>query len=85
MAKYKIRFKKSAVKELNSLPSRDLKRILEKIDLLAKNPHLPGSIKLTGDERYRIRQGHYRILYTIEDDILTIVIVKIGHRKEVYR
>ena len=84
MARYKIEIKKSAVKELESIPSNDLKRILSKIELLAENPRPIGSLKLSGDDRYRIRQGNYRILYTIEDEILTIYIVKVGHRKDVY-
>ena len=84
MAKYKIEIKKSAIKELESIPSNDLKRILTKIESLAEDPRQTGCIKLSGDDRYRIRQGNYRILYTIEDDILTIFIVKVGHRKDVY-
>ena len=84
MAKYKIEVKKSAVKELESIPSNDLKRILAKIEMLADDPRPVGCIKLTGEEIYRIRQGNYRILYTIEDDILTVFIVKVGHRRDVY-
>ena len=84
MAKYKIEIKKSAIKELESIPSNDLKRIIFKIELLAENPRPIGSIKLSGHDRYRIRQGNYRILYTIEDDILTVFIVKVGHRKDIY-
>lgn len=84
MAKYKIEVKKSAAKELKSIPSNDLKRILAKIEMLADDPRPVGCIKLTGEEIYRIRQGNYRILYTIEDDILTVFIVKVGHRRDVY-
>jgi len=84
MAKYKIEVKKSAVKELKSIPSNDLKRILAKIEMLEDDPRPVGYIKLTGEEIYRIRQGNYRILYSIEDDILTVLIVKVGHRKDVY-
>ena len=84
MAKYKIEIKKSAIKELESIPSKDLKRIVEKIKLLAENPRPSGCLKLSGEERYRIRQGKYRILYAIKDDILTVYIVKVGHRKDVY-
>ena len=84
MAKYKIEVKKSAVKELRSIPSNDLKRILAKIEMLADDPRPVGCIKLTGEELYRIRQGNYRILYTIEDDILTVFIIKVGHRRDVY-
>ena len=84
MAKYKIEIKKSAIKELESIPSNDLKRILAKIESLSEDPRPIGCIKLSGDDRYRIRQGNYRILYTIENKILTIFIVKVGHRKDVY-
>jgi mRNA interferase RelE/StbE len=85
MAKYKIEIKKSAIKELDKLPQRDLKKIIQKIQNLADNPRPFDCKKLTGDEKYRIRSGNYRILYLIEDDIFIIYIVKIGHRREVYR
>ena len=75
MAKYKIEIKKSAVKELHSLPKKDLLKIIKKIESLAENPRPVGSVKLTGKEQYRIRQGNYRILYSIEDDRLIIFIV----------
>ena len=84
MARYKIEVKKSAMKELESIPSNALKRILSKIKSLAENPRPIGSLKLSGDDRYRIRQGNYRILYTIQDDILTIYNIKVRHRKDVY-
>ncbi len=85
MGKYKIEFKKSAIKELNTTPKNDLKRILAKIKSLSENPRPKGCIKLSGKERYRVRQGNYRILYSIEDDILVVYVVKVGHRKNVYR
>ncbi len=85
MAKYKIEIKKSAVKELNKLPHNDLKKIIRKIHNLADNPRPPDCKKLTGEEKYRIRSGNYRILYLIEENILTIYVVKIGHRRDVYR
>ena len=85
MAKYKIEIKKTAVKELNNLPLNDLKKIIQKIQNLAVNPRPPGCKKLAGEEKYRIRCGNYRILYMIEDDILIIYIVKIVHRRDVYR
>jgi len=84
MGKYKIEFKKSAYKELKSIPKKDLKRILSRIESLSENPRPDGCKKLSALERYRIRQGDYRILYSIEDDIVTIYIVKIGHRKSIY-
>lgn len=85
MAKYKIEIKKSAVKELNNLPNNDLKKIIRKIQDLTNNPRPGGCKKLSGEEKYRIRSGNYRILYTIEDDVLIIYVIKIGHRKDVYR
>lgn len=84
MVKYKIEFKKSAYKELQLIPKKDLKRILSKIESLSENPRPEGCKKLSALERYRIRQGDYRILYSIEDNILIIYIVKVGHRKNVY-
>ena len=85
MAQYKIFFKKSVEKDLKSIPPRDLKKILRKIESLQLNPRPTGSEKLTGLERYRIRQGSYRIVYSIQDFELTVWVVKIGHRKEIYR
>lgn len=85
MGKYKIEFKKTAVKELKSIPDKDIKKIITKIKLLEENPRPNGCIKLTGKEQYRIRQRNYRILYSIEDDRLIIFVVKIAHRKNVYR
>lgn len=85
MVKYKIEFKKSAVKELNSVPPIELKKIIIRIQNLALNPRPNGCKKLSKDEKYRIRVGNYRILYLIEDDKLIIFIVKIGNRKDVYR
>lgn len=85
MAKYKIEFKKSAVKELNELDSKVIKRIISKIKTLASNPRPEGCIKLTSEERYRIRIGNYRILYEIIDDLLIIYIVKVAHRKDAYK
>jgi mRNA interferase RelE/StbE len=85
MAAYKIFFRKSVQKDLETIPKKDLQRILKRIQDLANDPRPPGSEKLTGQEHYRLRQGIYRILYSIQDNDLTIWIVKVGHRKEVYR
>jgi mRNA interferase RelE/StbE len=85
MAVYSIYFKESARKELNAIPKHDLQRIMEKIATLADNPRPAGSEKLSGQERCRIRQGNYRIFYSIHDGELTIWVVKVGHRREVYR
>lgn len=85
MEKYKIEFKKTAAKELNSLPNREIKKIVVAINLLVENPRPTISKKLSGSERYRLRIGDYRILYEIENQVLIIYIVKIAHRKDVYR
>jgi mRNA interferase RelE/StbE len=85
MAAYKIFFKKSVWKDFESIPNKDLKKILRRIESLRENPRLTGCQKLTGQERYRLRQGRYRIIYSIQDEELTVWIVTVGHRKNVYR
>lgn len=85
MANYKIEIKKSAQKEIQSLPPQDIKRVVAKIQLLAANPRSADSKKLTSQDQYRVRVGQYRILYEIHDDILLIMIVRVANRKEVYR
>ena len=85
MEKYKIQVKKSAEKELAKIPKKELIKILDKITGLSGNPHPVGSIKLTNEEKYRVRVGNYRVLYKVEDKILTVFVVKVGHRKEIYR
>ncbi len=84
MASYKISIKRSAAKELEKIALPDRKRIVEKIRDLASDPRPPGCKKLSGQEKYRLRQGNYRILYQIHDDELIIMVVKIGHRRDVY-
>jgi mRNA interferase RelE/StbE len=85
MAVYKVYFRESVEKDLNTIPKRDLKRILQRIKTLEENPRPSGCEKLTGQERYRVRQGKYRIVYSIQDYELTVWIVKVGHHKDVYR
>jgi len=85
MAGYRVFFKKSVEKDLADIPRKDLQRILERIRSLADNPRPLGSEKLTAQERYRIRQGNYRILYSIQDQELTVCVVMVGQRREVYR
>ncbi|MGH8505335.1 MAG: type II toxin-antitoxin system RelE family toxin [Stenotrophobium sp.] len=85
MAAYELRFKTSVAKDLRSIPKPDIVKILAKARTLSDNPRPPGSQKLAGDERYRIRQGDYRILYSIIEALIVVEIVKIGHRKDVYR
>ena len=85
MAEYEIFFKESVWKDLKEIPEKDLKRILSRIESLGEEPRPAGGEKLTGQELYRARQGNYRILYSIQDNELTIWVIKVGHRKEVYR
>ena len=85
MAGYKIYFKESVEKDFRSIPKLDLRKIIRRIDSLAADPRPSGCEKLTGQERYRIRQGRYRIVYSIQDEEVTVWIVKVGHRKDVYR
>ena len=84
MAQYKVFFKKSVEKDLKIIPKRDLSRILQKIASLQVDPRPIGSEKLTGQERYRLRQGTYRIVYSIQDYELTVWVVKVGHRRDIY-
>lgn len=85
MAEYEIFFKESVWKELKIIPKSDLKRILSRIEKLGDNPRSVGCEKLTSMELYRVRQGKYRIVYSIQDNELTVWVIKIGHRKNVYR
>ena len=85
MAVYKIFFKKSVEKDFKVIPKNDLVKILERIETLAEDPRPPGCEKLTGQRKYRLRQGRYRILYSIQDDELIVWVVKIGRRKDIYR
>jgi mRNA interferase RelE/StbE len=82
---FRICIKPSAVKELESLPKKDRLRIIAKIKTLAENPRPSGCEKLSGEDKYRIRQGSYRLVYSIQDDFREVLIVKVGHRKDVYR
>lgn len=84
MAEYKIFFKSSVWKDLKEIPDKDLSKILACIETLGKNPHQPSCKKLSGQEKYRLRYGNYRIIYSIQDSELTVWVVKIGHRKNVY-
>jgi mRNA interferase RelE/StbE len=85
MAEYSMFFRKSVEKDLSNIPKKDVGRILKRIKALVNDPRPPGCEKLTGQERYRLRQGRYRIVYSIQDDELTIWIVTIDHRKDIYR
>lgn len=85
MASYRIEIKRSAAKELERLPPKDRLRVATRIQSLADDPRPPAAEKLSGQERYRIRQGDYRILYEIFDDLVLIIVVKSGNRSDVYR
>ncbi len=84
MAKYEVVFKRSVYRDLKPIPKADVKRILARIDALAEEPRGPGSEKLSGQERYRVRQGVYRIVYEIVDVRLIVTVVMVAHRKQVY-
>mgnify|MGYP005990597335 CR=1 FL=1 len=85
MAKYKITFKKSVSKDLRNIPNQDVKKILSKIEVIAENPRADGCIKLSGKENYRVRQGLYRIVYEIRDEVLVVNVIKVAHRSNVYK
>ncbi|RLA13812.1 MAG: type II toxin-antitoxin system mRNA interferase toxin, RelE/StbE family [Gammaproteobacteria bacterium] len=85
MAKYSLRFKKSVTKDLRNIPKKDIKRILKCVELLCTDPRAVGCIKLSGQERYRVRQGIYRIIYEIQETELIIMVVKVAHRSVVYK
>jgi len=82
---YSVEFTRNAAKEFKDLPAKDRARVHARISSLAGDPRPTGAEKLSLRERYRLRQGDYRILYTIEDALVRIVIVKIAHRRDVYR
>ena len=84
MAAYKIFFKSSVWKDFKSIPDKDLTKIITCIESLGENPRQSGCKKLSGQERYRLRHGRYRIIYSIQGDELSIWIVKAGHDKNVY-
>ena len=85
MAEYEILFKESVWKDLKKIPKRELKKILSRVEKLGNDPRPMGCEKLTGEELYRIRPGNYRIVYSIQDNELTVWVFKVGHRKDVYR
>lgn len=85
MASYELLFKKSVAKDLRSIPKKEVARILRRAESLRDDPRPPGSERLSGQERYRVRQGIYRIIYEVTDDALIVTVVKVGHRKRVYK
>jgi len=86
MARYELRVKPSVAKDLRGLPKPDVRRILVRIEALRDDPRAPGCEKLAGEgELYRVRQGVYRIVYTIHDERVVVEVIRVGHRGEVYR
>jgi mRNA interferase RelE/StbE len=85
MAAYSLFFKESVQKDFDGIPKKDLRKILSRIKSLAGDPRPPGGEKLTGQNRYRVRQGRYRIVYAVQDEERTVIVMKVGHRKDVYR
>lgn len=85
MARYELRFKPSVAKDLRDIPKTDLRRILNRVESLRDDPRPAGCEKLSAQERYRLRQGNYRILYEVLDAQVVVEVVKIGHRREVCR
>lgn len=86
MARYELRFKASVAKDLRGIPKADVRRVLTRIEALRDDPRASGCEKLAGgDELYRVRQGTYRIVYAIYDGQVLVEVIRVGHRREVYR
>ena len=85
MATYSLRIKRTAAKEIEALPAKDRKRVVATIARLANDARPAGSVKLSGEEKYRLRQGDYRILHAIVDSELVVTVVQVGNRRDVYR
>ena len=85
MARFELRFKPSVAKDLRGIPKTEVRRLLKRIEALTNDPRPAGSEKLTGRDLYRIRQGVYRIAYSVDDAAVVIEVIKVGHRRDVYR
>jgi mRNA interferase RelE/StbE len=85
MARFEVRLRRSVAKDLLRLPKADNRRITARIEALAENPRPKGCEKLAGSSALRIRQGDYRIIYTIDDGTVVVEVIRVGHRREVYR
>ncbi len=86
MSQYQVEIARRAVKALAALPRREQQRVRAAIDLLADNPRPPGCTKLVGeDDAYRVRVGVYRVVYEVLDDRLLVPVVRVGHRRDVYK
>ena len=85
MESYRVLIKPSAARELEGVPKKDRQRIARRIESLSTEPRPAGSEKLSGQERYRIRQGNFRVVYSIDDEEETVLVFKVGQRQDVYR
>jgi mRNA interferase RelE/StbE len=85
VASYRLLIKPSAVKDLEALPTKDRRRVVSRIRRLSIAARPAGCEKLSGHELYRVRQGAYRVLYTVHDAEQLIIVIKIGHRRDLYR
>jgi mRNA interferase RelE/StbE len=86
MERYELRIKPSAVREIERIDTRtDRQRVVRRIQALAEDPRPPDCEKLAGRKGYRVRQGSYRVVYAVDDETRTVRIVKVGHRRDVYR
>ena len=85
MASFKVTVKQAVAKDLRRIPKKEVARILKRIEALTVEPRPPGAEKLSGQEKYRLRQGVYRIIYEIKEEELVVVVVKVGHRRDVYK
>ena len=85
MARFELRFKPSVAKDLRAIPKTGVRRLLKRIEALGNDPRPAGCEKLTGRDLYRIRQGVYRIVYSVDDVAVVIEVIKVGHRRDVYR
>ena len=85
MGSYKLLIRPSAVKEIEAIPKKDRLRIVKRVQGLSENPRPGQCEKLSGEEKYRVRQGWYRIIYSINDQVREVLVVKVAHRKDVYR
>ncbi len=85
MARFELRFKPSFAKDLRGIPKTGIRRLLKGIQALGDEPRPDGCEKLTGRDLYRIRQGVYRIVYSVDDAAVVIEVIKVGHRRDVYR
>lgn len=85
MEKYSVFIKPSALKELETINKKDLRRITDRISGLADTPRPPRCERLSGEDKYRLRQGNYRIIYSVDDSLKKVLVVKVGDRREVYK